>query len=1478
MGLPSLSFVAGLLLLAYLSSFVLFAFIRVVTGVSIQRLGIGGFRRIAFTPKDGLKIEIRGLGLTLHRPTFTQPTWLSVALTELKVTVDLRVLGEKPRKIPLWTGWSNGYAEKDRNGANLSPESSTEEDTQDDCAEADNQRSWTWERLTKAKERIKRLHRKIKWIRLVDLVASTSTLAIVDVGSIQVAHFTMAVDTRRTTVDRTRLFQHRKTGTKSQRPAEWILTVRSILFTPEGKDSTEILDHCTLNVHGLLYQELDGLRDASIALKLGRLSLPYDDIKSSIDRAKRCRINHRRTLSTEPEISFKDLMEELDEPGSREESIVRTVSDSKEFAASILRGIQEIQFAVSFFGLTKEVQPLQADDPPMWLNISMKEVGMDLLRLDPRSPAHLMYFSRNDIAHQALIAAISISVGIDNGKHPERLLYVPMATTTVNTTLPSKTLQFSKEKNAAERNANILYSNLVVTSPSLDFDPKHLPLLTTLLHESKDRPKPPARHHKRHLLSRLLPKANIKISVHEPVIRVTLPPMELEKKDTDDFDLLIYAMSSISLDVESSHSADGELHYSLLSTLRVNSNQLYYQTASSEKHNLLLIDSLELKLQLSASPEVVVVLNGNLQTFSLYMVRPEISEGLRQIVAQLQRDRVRKRRPAYRPKQANFLRRWPAWLLHASFQGSDCNFEVAGVDPEVSKHARGFALHLESWTAEYIKNKGNDADARPQRRRAPSRTINRDDYLLRPSTPSSPRRKIGDSTDGRRLALHWHGLEGFVMESADTWEAEPFLSLPRMELAFRTSTDKQGPTFHINSYAKSLYLHYSLCRHFSIGVASLVLRNTLNRRPETSNGVPPPSTPTKSRLSVPSLDGDHDPATGQRPENVALDFKIPFLQIKAEMPSDQPLMLHIHGLEAGRHRWANPVLRARLVRLYTETPNIRKVWSRFVSIKTLRLDYREQKRRHGTSLIEEQSFDIVADAIRLAVPHQLVVHKIFDNLTNIVKTTQQLHHRFATGSNDYVLDKAPEGPKHVPKVSLRSQALLFEIEDGSFDWKLGVIYRLGLLEQKQRLAREEAFCLKVKRLQADEDRRGNSRRRARSAHQARGRSKHRKEKESMFRHRSEDRRSDQSSPEQARGKARNMRYDNEGLSGLSGTSRTTAEQAREKLDRLNAQTWRKRVDHGMTCQNRAMQDIRSIFWGLDEIPDDVEQKEVIMAVPQRPALMAVLISDVDIVIDKPSFPMQDYPRFLNRIGKGMPFDMQYSLLIPTHVQINMGEARVTLRDYPLPFLHVPAIRAGQYPRLPSLSMKTDFVIAEEYRDVQSSRTVRIIVVPPEKTKDGKDTGGFAVDVRRTVAPVKTYSDMSVEINSGYPTRITWGTSYQPAIQDMMQVIEGFTKQAIDPSERVGFWDKIRLTFHSRLNVAWKGDGDVHLILKGGYLARGSEAYTNNKRRFSRSIQRHWARCRLRHVLAKRCSMAHLPGSRPAKLHDRQQRCLYPRYS
>jgi hypothetical protein len=1416
-----MSFLLGILVLAYLSTFVIFAVIRILFGVSIQRLWWSGLRRIAFTPREGIRVDIRGLRLSLHRPTFAQPTWLSVVVTELKVTVDIKALGSKPKKRKTWAGWGNGSVSRFQTPPRTPTKSSTIEETEAEAetdAEVEEPRSRTWYRLTQIKEKIKRLHRQIQWIRLVDLVANSSSLVILDVGSFQVANFTMAVDTRRKTVDRSRLFQHRKAESDHQRPAEWIFTARSLLFCLDGDEANEILDHATLNIHGLLSQQKEGLRDASIALKLGRLSLPYDDLLLCSERMQNRRKAHSRrpTGSRDRETLFRDIMQELEKPGSQEEDIVQTVSDSKEFVSSMLRGIHEIQFAVGFVGLSKQIRSraVRKAKAPVYLNMSMKEVGLDVLRLDRGSPAHLMYFSRDDVAHQGLVTAISISVGIDDGHdHPERLLYVPMVTATLKSTLPSKTIQLSRQKNVADRNTNILFANLVVTSPSIDLDPKHLPFILALLRSRQQGPRFPSKKRDgHHLISKLLPKANVKISIHEPVVRVSLPCMELERRGKGEFDLLISAMSSMSLDVDSSHSDGGEFHYSLNSNFRITAHQLYYQTAIGEKHNLLITESLELKTQVNASPDVAVVVSGSAQTFSVYMVRPEISEGVRQIVAQLRSDILRRHDNQEQSDKPNLLRRLPNWLTQVSLQGMDFNFEVAGIDPNVSAHTRGTALHLDSWTADYRANRHEEAVSRPHRRRAVSRSIGNDDVFLKPLSPT-PSRKLYNDTDNRRLAIHTHGLEGFVIESAESWEAVPFMALPRFEIAFSTSTDHQGPLLHVNSFAKSFFINYSLYRHYAVGVATMVLRKTFTT-PESV-----PATPTLladlSPFSPEPLTPPRSPYV--KAEVVTFDFRAGMVQIKSVMPADPPMMLQIFSVEAGRHRWATPFIRARLFRLYAETPKLKDIWSRMISMRGLRVDYRQSRRKFGTGYVEDRSVDISAEAIRIAVPHLLVVHKVIDNIVNVVKTTEQLHHRFKTGTEEYILAKQPEGPKRVPKISLRAQALLFEIEDGPFDWKLGLIYLQGLHEQKQRLAREEAFRLKVKKIEEIDAKAGSSRFRAKSSHQThQGRGRH-KRKNSDDAHKRRSRSADAEEPRPSRTPTddhRRLRYNAEGMCGLSETAKRTIDDARATLDHLNAQSWKKRITTALKTQRSGMQDIRHMVWGMDETPEDAEQNENIMAIPQRPSLMSVLISDLHIQLDKPNFPLNDYPTFMHKMGKGMPLDQQYSLLLPMHLSIAMGEARMTLRDYPLPVLHVPAIRPGQSPRLPSLSMQSDFVIAEEYRDNESIRHAQIVVVPPETDDQGKVVGGFQVDVRRTVSAVKTYSDIAVEVNTSLPTRITWGTSYQPAIQDMMQVIENFTKPPVDPSERVGFWDKIRLTFHSSMSIAWKGDGDVHFVLKG----------------------------------------------------------------
>ncbi|KAI1777683.1 mitochondrial protein from FMP27-domain-containing protein [Hypoxylon cercidicola] len=1415
MALLNPTFIFGLFVLFYLSSFVVFAVVRIITGISIQRIGYFSLRRLAYTPRDGIKIEIRGLGLNLHRPTFSQPTWLSIVVSELAVTVDIKELeGQKqPGTHPSETDSDDESDQGLQEAKAKAPKRAAFEAT----------RSATWKQLTRLKDRIKRLHRNVRWIRMVDVVATDSTLNIMDAGKVQFGSFTIALDTRNRMVDRARFFfQTRSDKNRQQQSAEWIATLRSVLFTAKGGEAIEVLDSATLNVHGFLYEKLDGLRDAAIALKLGRVHIPYNDVRSCVERYQKSKNlpSNQYTQAESIEV-FDKVIQEIDTPGSTDQELMQTVSDSKEFVSSILRGIKEVQFAVSFVSLTKRVSAVKSASSPLLLNASMKEVGIDLHRLDPKSPAHRMYFPSKDIAHEALAAALSISVGLDDGSgKPERVVYIPMATTTVKTTLPSKTVELSDVGSAEERNANILFANSVVTSPSVDLDPKHLPVLLALL---QPRPKAPKAHaQQRHMLiSRLLPKANIKFSMHEPVIRIALPPVQ-KTQDPDDFDLIISSISSISLDLESFHSAVEDLHYSLASSMRLQTHHLYYQTSQGNRFDLVETESFDLKIQLSATPDVHVIANGHLQTFAIRMTRPEITKGLRQIVRQLKLDvEPDKRSGSKSQKSQNIVRALPQWLLHFSVQVEDFSAEVTGIDDDFPGNTRGVVLQVESWSAEYRAQRLDTVRHRPtSRRRAASRSFLPDgEFLSSISVPPSPRKKQQNEGDGRRLTIHTRGVEAFVVEAPEKWEVEPFVQLPRFEIAFSTHSDVQGPILHVHAHMRTLLIRYSLFRHYSLGVAITVLRRALMKGLTPQR--PAPTSPKTGYLSPPLVSPD-SPITDQMDhfsrysrELVSFDIKASLIQVKAEMPADPPLMLQVYGMEAGRHRWSPPFFLAKLVRLYAGAPRMRGVWARIASIKTMRLDYRESRRKTSVGdFRDDKMFDIVTDAMRLAVPHELIINKISDNIINIIKASQQLHHRFRTGTNEYILDKTPEGPKNVPKISLRARTLLFELEDGAFEWKLGMIYRAGRVEQLQRLAREEAYRVKVKKIHEEEMKKESHRIRNRSV-MTRGRTAH--SNTSWGRSKSEDGltkagRDERSYSEAPRG--RNPRYNPETIRGMSGNAHVSIQEARTKLHVHNAQSWKKRIDRHYAMARNGMKELRGLFWGPDHLPDDLVDSEKILEVPQRPALMSTVVTDLHIVIDKPSFPIQKLPDFLHNVGKGMPKDMKYSLLVPMNVQISMGEARVSLRDYPLPLLHVPAIKPGQSSKLPALFLKTDFVIAEEFRGAESTRRIKVQITPPSNPESGVPNGCFVIDVRRTIGPVKSYSDMRVDINTAYPTRITWGPSYQPAIQDMMMVIESFTKPQLDPSDRVGFWDKIRLNFHSRVRVAWKGDGDVHLALKG----------------------------------------------------------------
>lgn len=1403
MAFLSSTFILGVIVLAYISSFVLFATLRILTGISIQRIGYFSLRRISYSPKAGVKVEIRCLGFHIHRPTFAQPTWLSIVLTGLAITVDLKMTEREKNQDKRQRRKHHGYA------------SQLQDRLDEKCSET--LRSKTWQQLTVIKDRLKRLHRNIKWIRMVDLVVTNSTISLTNVGTIQIGNFTMVVDTRARMMGQGRTHLPPEGLEKQKQPAEWVITARSILFTAEGENPVEILDHATLNIQGLLSRELDGLRDTSISLKLGRVHIPYDDLNKCIDRYQLFYNSLQKNKLLQTMDVFDDqVLEKIDKNNFRKENMGQKHFESTELISSVLRGIKEIQFVASYVGFMKRLSLIQSNGLPICLNISMKEVGIDLNRLDQKSPAHRMYFSPKDIAHQALVAALSIAIGIDGDVKTERLAYIPMATTTIRTTFISKIVESTGRNSADERNANMLFANVVVTSPSVDLDPKQLALVLSI---SKIRPRSMdnfIEKRKYCLISRILPKANVKFSMHEPVIRITLPSVE-KNVQKDGLDLIISSVSSVSLDIESSHSSLGDLHYGLVSTFRLQSLALYYQTFSGAHYELLDIESLELKTQINAKSELYVVVTGVLKTFSVHMVRPEINDGIHQILRQISFDvESENETPKRNAFKLNFVRALPSWLVNFSLQIDDFSIEIAGIDEEISGQTRGVALQLESWIAEYHVSEIENTEVKPRRRLSRSLNSDSDIKCKRQKTKSF---KSQNSTHGRKLSIQMKSLEVFIVESLQKWEQDPLIAMPKLEFTFSTTSDKHGPVFDIFLYIKHLLIDCSLYRYYACLVACMVLKrafmqtNTDLHEDEKSQSIKNLEindglSPIKCQVS--NTQNSQEFSKFVR-EQISIDFGAALLQIRAQMPSDPPIMLQIYNMQAGKCRWDSPFLNAKFLRLGSGAPRIRQVWAKIISIKNFRVDYRESQFTGEDGVIKAEKYiDINAEATRIAIPHQLVVHQVVDNLVNTLKSVEQLHHRLLHSEKSVTENKCSVEPKQFPKVLIRVKALLFELEDGLFEWKLGVIYRTGILEQAQRLARKAVFNVKARKVKEETQK---------NLAKLTGKFTHTQNRDKF--------------PDLDRPSSRNeenssilsqdsqpleyfqARYNPDGACKITSSAKITSGEAYEKLLEFDSQSWKRRIDQAFFRTKAKMRELREAFWGADELPEDVKSDEETLQVPQRPALMEVYISNLYIKIEKPTFPLAELPNFINRVGKGMPHDMKYALLIPMHIQIDMGEARASLRDYPLPFIHVPSVKPNQSSCLPAWSLKANFVIGEEFCNCESSRNVEIEIVPPRDNNKGTPSQGrFAINISRTISAVKSYSDINVDINTANPTRITWGSSFQPAIQDMMMTIENFTKPQIDPSDRIGFWDKIRYSFHSRVNLAWKNDGDVHLLLKG----------------------------------------------------------------
>ncbi|KAK9453298.1 golgi-body localization protein domain-containing protein [Dipodascopsis uninucleata] len=1399
----------ALFCIIHLIAFVIFAVFRIVTGVSIHRLGYFSLRHITFCLKSGIQVDIRRMGLSFHRPAYSRPSWITLTVSDVIFYFDA--------------------IEDERTTYGSTPASPTSP-MSDPLSERDplNRANSSELIIFTISKAIQSVHKNLRYLNLIDFSMRNVSLVIDDIGTIQIRSIGVHTDdltvelSKDSKIFSTTLNQANiKPG--SDAVAVFRLYVKDIFYTHDKAQTEEILDSFQLDIYSAFDKSTLEYRDVAVNVQFGNIAIPFDIMQIVLERIKIRRKRPRRSSRQQDVPTKPDAGCGLD----REEKL--------NIVQSVLHVFREVRFHIARINIYRVQPQFHTQEKKMYLSMGIKDFTIDVRRLSSTSPGHRLYFAVDDTSHQAIITAIAVTVGIhyEQTTVTDELLYVPMITMTSTTNFIRKSVEiFSNVE--SDRNASLLKGSLTITTPSVDIRARHLSAFAAFAksYASSRGSSIPSTQRKGFRIGEILPKANLKLNIEEPAARIIVTDAELEnyevnrdnsssnKDDIQNERVLASSCSVINCEIESSHLKQPSPHYALVGSLRISDFDMYVRRAHGARHEILHNETLLLKFIAETSPGLDVAIFGTLNTLDICLTRPEIIEGLKVLIVRFREEVTTisrryssfiKRKPKLESVDSNALTGIPAWISHIKLDGTDVTVSASSEDKVAMQKARGLAFQLGSWNIEYKPNFSRKHLSHHRRHR----TIASGHESIHSQRSLDGKEDSNISTNRRRISIGLHDIEVCNINSRDDIEVlNPLMSVPNLEVALSTYSENGQPILDVSVILRRAIFNYSLYGHYCALLAAKALHRIF-KRTSISHDAPVEQISTPPRIFNKPL--------------LLIEFHSHNIRLKITLPDTPQMMLETSGLTYTR-RGKVDVIRSHYCRLYVSSPTVPNAWERLVVVQNLRVELRKSL-LESLNIDHEPEDEMIVDSkvISISIPYSLVFYHIIEGIKNTGKSLRQLHHQFKTDEDTYVLEPKSERPKKVPRIRIRPKVLEMRIDDDPFESRLGLIFRVGLIEMKSRIAREAAFEAKVQTLEKAANEKffqkqskgeglssfGEGLNGSNNASNSNLNDHTHNDGDKKHNGRSKRRHAFKAMKPKRKGAKNNresnntFRYSPTDAELPSESAKISREEAYQRLQILHSQSWIKRITHARRVRAEATEAKRERIVGIDLVDEDTIAHEKIIAVPDSPPLFQIIINDSDILIDKPQFPIEDTVTYIHETGKGVPLDTQYTLLIPMFLKFSMGEARFLLRDYPIPFIHIPRLASDQMPNMPSWVLSSNFVIAEEMKDESSVRKVEVPIIRAEND----EKPGYFIVVPRTVTPVKMFSKINVEVNSSLPTRISYAPSTQPAVQQTMMIFDTFTKPPIDPSAKIGFWDKIRLIFHSKIRISWK-NGSCHLLLKG----------------------------------------------------------------
>ncbi|CAM0140417.1 unnamed protein product [Umbelopsis sp. WA50703] len=556
-------------------------------------------------------------------------------------------------------------------------------------------------------------------------------------------------------------------------------------------------------------------------------------------------------------------------------------------------------------------------------------------------------------------------------------------------------------------------------------------------------------------------------------------------------------------------------------------------------------------------------------------------------------------------------------------------------------------------------------------------------------------------------------------------------------------------------------LYTSLCLVKPILAAELALRRST--RAETAEGNQLHNT-LKLKLSITELAGRFSLAPTMKHQVYSSDLNID-VQPQQRMVSAKKILL-------------------------CGTADHGKQWKQLVHASQLKLT-------HSSS----NGINVMLHTLHFRLPHGYVCATIVEAAIHAFKLTKTLYNRLV--KSELVEWQGPNGKSgavEVPTLKLRVQQFKFEVEDDPFESKLRLIWRTGINEQPRRLKTEDAFQEKARAMRGEpsdtmlfEDQRtlDSLRLTAMLADLKSKRSSN-----------SSQKKKEKDEKEKSNGDIKSAWHRLQAYSSQSWINEIqSAIKQEEVLIGQDHGEWNNELYQYSSSNVKSSNDFLLTTSNNFQAAIDINLE------PYNPyhALLNIAINDLTLDITAPSFTLDNTTAFVQDVGEGVPLDTEYSLLLPFRMYCSGAKTSMFIRDYPLPLLRVPEDKSARRDFRTAWTLSGDFVIADELGDVTGAWLKPMMLIPSRN---------YTVDLLRVASPLKFFSIVDIEVHTPEVTYIAWSMSTQPAIEDIIRIIDSFTPSPIDPSPKLGFWDKVRLMVHSRTTIRFLGQGDLALWMKG----------------------------------------------------------------